>query len=134
MKLNFSMLKNENIGFKYTKDNKTYSFCDKLINVKQNKTNYEFIYENNKMIIEHSNFMHLIFIEENNKYYFVLKDTSTINGLIGFTMFDTYGFPIELTKEIFEEKEKELDLKGFEILRKLSKKKTQENSKKFSAF
>lgn len=134
MKLNFSMLKNENIGFKYTKDNKTYSFCDKLINVKQNKTNYEFIYENNKMIIEHSNFMHLIFIEENNKYYFVLKDTSTINGLIGFTMFDTYGFPIELTKEIFEEKEKELDLNGFEILRKLSKKKTQENSKKFSAF
>lgn len=134
MKLNFSMLKNENIGFKYTKDNKTYSFCDKLINVKQNKTNYEFIYENNKMIIEHSNFMHLIFIEENNKYYFVLKDTSTINGIIGFTMFDTYGFPIELTKEIFEEKEKELDLNGFEILRKLSKKKTQENSKKFSAF
>lgn len=134
MKLNFSMLKNENIGFKYTKDNKTYSFCDKLINVKQNKTNYEFIYENNKMVIEHSNFMHLIFIEENNKYYFVLKDTSTINSLIGFTMFDTYGFPIELTKEIFEEKEKELDLDGFEILRKLSKKKTQENSKKFSAF
>ena len=78
--------------------------------------------------------MHLIFIEENNKYYFVLKDTSTINGIIGFTMFDTYGFPIELTKEIFEEKEKELDLNGFEILRKLSKKKTQENSKKFSAF
>lgn len=134
MKLNFSMLKNENIGFKYTKDDKVYSFCDKLINVKQFKDHYEFIYENNKMVIENNNFMHLLFEKENDKFYFILGDSLTMNGLVGFTMSDTYGFPVELTKEIFDEKGFNLDIKGFELIKNLSRKKTQENSKKVSAF
>lgn len=134
MKLNFSMLKNENIGFKYIKDNKVYSFCDKLINVKQFKDRYEFLYENNKMVISNNDFLHLLFRKENDNYYFILDTIKTMNGLVGFTMSDTYGFPVELTKEIFDEKGFNLDVQGFELLKNLSRKKTQENSKKVSAF
>lgn len=134
MKLNFSMLKNENIGFKYIKNNKVYSFCDKLINVKQFKDRYEFLYENNKMVISNNDFLHLLFRKENDNYYFILDTIKTMNGLVGFTMSDTYGFPVELTKEIFDEKGFNLDVQGFELLKNLSRKRTQENSKKVSAF
>jgi len=134
MKLNFSMLKNENIGFKYVKNNKVYSFCGKLLNVKQFKDHLEFLYENNQMTVSITDFMHLKFKKENNDYYFSLDDTNTMNGLVGFTMFDTYGFPVELTKEIIEEKGTVLDIQGFELIKDLSRKKTQENSKKVSAF
>lgn len=134
MKLNFSMLKNENIGFKQIRDNKVYSFCDELINVKQFKDHYEFLYENNKLVVENNVFMHLLFVKENDNYYFVTNNDSTINGLVGFTMSDTYGFPVELTEEIFEEKNMILDINGFTLIKELNRKKTQEKSKKTSAF
>lgn len=134
MKLNFSMLKNENIGFKQIRDNKVYSFCDELINVKQFKDHYEFLYENNKLVVENNVFMHLLFVKENDNYYFVPNNDSTINGLVGFTMSDTYGFPVELTEEIFEEKNMILDINGFTLIKELNRKKTQEKSKKTSAF
>ena len=49
-------------------------------------------------------------------------------------MFDTFGFPIDLTKEILEEKGYLLDTNGFEILRNLNKQKSRENSTLSSAF
>ncbi len=136
MKLNFSMLKNEYIGFKTEKNGKTYSFCDKLINVKQFKDHYEFLYENNKIVVENNNFIHMSFKKEKNenKYYFSIELYTMMNGLVGFTMFDTYGFPVELTKEMIEEQGLDFDLSGYYLLKELSRKKTQENSKKNSAF
>lgn len=50
MKLNFSMIKNENIGFKYSQNGKRYSFRGKLLNVKQTKSQYEFFYEDNRIV------------------------------------------------------------------------------------
>ena len=57
-----------------------------------------------------------------------------MNCLLGFTMFDTFGFPVELTKEIFEEQGFDFDMNGYTLLKELNKKKTQEKSKKTSAF
>ena len=37
-----------------------------------------------------------------------------ISGTQAFELYDTYGFPLELTKEILDEKNIEIDLKGFE--------------------
>lgn len=134
MKLNFSMLKDEYIGFKQKRNGKIYSFCDKLINVKQYKDHYEFLYENNKMVISNNIFLHLIFRKENDKYYFITDLDTMMNSLLGFTMFDTFGFPVELTKEIFEEQGLDFDMNGYTLLKELNKKKTQEKSKKTSAF
>jgi alanyl-tRNA synthetase len=134
MKLNFSMLKNENIGFRYTMDGKTYSFCDKLLSVKQSKKSCEFVYENNKMVVENSNFSRLKFEQDGENYYFVVGEPNVINGLVGFTMSDTYGFPMDLTKEILEEDGLVLDVKGMELVQFLSKKKSRENQKVVGAF
>ena len=37
----------------------------------------------------------------------------TINGETAFKLFDTYGFPIELTEELCKEKSIEVDIEGF---------------------
>ncbi|AKL95239.1 alanyl-tRNA synthetase AlaS [Clostridium aceticum] len=39
---------------------------------------------------------------------------STLTGELAFKLYDTYGFPLDLTKEILEEKGLQVDLQGFE--------------------
>ena len=41
------------------------------------------------------------------------KDTKTLSGEDVFKLYDTYGFPIDLTKEILEEKGMDVDEDGF---------------------
>jgi alanyl-tRNA synthetase len=42
------------------------------------------------------------------------QSTKTISGLDAFTLYDTFGFPLELTQEIAEEQGLTVDLEGFE--------------------
>ena len=44
-----------------------------------------------------------------------LSDGSTLSGSTAFKLHDTFGFPIELTKEIAAERQIEVDLEGFEV-------------------
>ncbi len=44
-----------------------------------------------------------------------LQSTKTISGVDAFTLYDTYGFPLELTQEIAEEQGFTVDAEGFEI-------------------
>ena len=44
-----------------------------------------------------------------------LSERTTLSGSTAFKLHDTFGFPIELTKEIAAEREVEVDLEGFEI-------------------
>jgi alanyl-tRNA synthetase len=49
----------------------------------------------------------------------ILKEKSQISGEDAFTLYETYGFPIEITKEILEERGLELqDPEGFDKARK----------------
>lgn len=43
----------------------------------------------------------------------ITKNNQKIDGLSAFHLYDTYGFPIELTKELAEEKGLDLDIDGF---------------------
>lgn len=44
----------------------------------------------------------------------VIKDgVNTIDGITAFHLFDTYGFPIELTEELAKERNLEVDVEGF---------------------
>ena len=133
MKINFSPLKNEYVGFFIEKDETKHSFFGLLNNVKENKENYIFIFENSSMEVNKEFLIHCNLIKKNNVYLFDYIDSKNISGIVGFTMFDTYGFPNELTKEILEEKGFLLDENGFNILRELSKNKSK-NTKLSKAF
>lgn len=44
------------------------------------------------------------------------KKSNILDGKIAFKLYDTFGFPLDLTREILEEKELKVDEKGFETL------------------
>lgn len=44
------------------------------------------------------------------------KKSNILDGTIAFKLYDTFGFPLDLTREILEEKELEVDEKGFNTL------------------
>ncbi len=44
------------------------------------------------------------------------KKSNILDGKIAFKLYDTFGFPLDLTREILEEKELEVDEKGFDTL------------------
>ena len=59
---------------------------------------------------------------------------SDINCFVGFTMFDVYGFPVELTEEILSEQGYILDMNGFQILRDLQREMNKSTFKNKDAF
>ena len=64
------------------------------------------------------------FQEEINK----LKDTKKLSGKVVFKLYDTYGFPPEVTKELAKESGYEIDMKEFEELFKAHQEKSRAGS------
>lgn len=133
MKINFSPIKNEYVGFFIEKDNNKVPFFSLLKDVKENKNSYIFIFDKGRLEVNKNYLIHCNFIKKENVYFFDFLDPHNVCGLVGFSMFDTYGFPIELSKEILEEKGFFLDEEGFNVIRNLSKEKSK-NTKIVEAF
>ena len=133
MKLNFSMLKEEKIGFIIEKDNKKYTLIKILKNVKEGKDFLKFQFEDLFLDVNKDYFMHCKIEKKEDVYFFNYVNEKHINGLFGFSMFDTYGFPIDLSKEIMEEKGFNLDENEFSLIMELSKSKSR-NTKITKAF
>ncbi|MCI9634474.1 MAG: alanine--tRNA ligase [Ruminococcus sp.] len=50
------------------------------------------------------------------------KGESTLSGDLAFKLYDTYGFPLDLTKEILEEKKMDVDEEGFRAAMEVQRK------------
>lgn len=135
LKHNWGLIKNRLVGFRQIND-ETYSHKGILVNVKSFKDKVQFVFENKNMLEVSSDVLNKLLIRnESGVIWFIYEKTSSlVSGLIGFTMFDTYGFPMEITKEIMNENGMELDVEGFDVLRKLQKEKSQDSFKQVDAF
>ena len=54
------------------------------------------------------------------------KGEKTLNGEAAFRLYDTYGFPLDLTNEILEEKELDVDEEGFRACMEVQRKKARD--------
>ena len=70
-------------------------------------------------------FNSLLIKEENEVIWFVPGNpcNNYASAMIAFSMFDTYGFPVEITEEIFNEKNLKIDVKGYDVLKRIQKEK-----------
>ena len=132
IKYNFGLLKQLDIGF--SSEDKTKRFHDVLLDVKKIKDKYEFIYKNHYIEIEEFIFSNCKLEKENETYWFVCQSKPTCSGLFLFTMYDTYGFPLEISEEECEMNEVIPDSEGFWLMRELQKNKSKNTFKNKNAF
>ena len=92
-----------------------------LQTVKTRSNQFVFVYKDKQLGVDQSYFKGLKTDIVNDCIVFSKGKDNLINGLFGFTMFDTFGFPFELSKEILEESNLELDMEGVKIFRQLQK-------------
>lgn len=135
MTYNFGLLKDLNVGFKFKHNGENLNVCGILKKGKKIGDNIKFTFENFVFEVNEMKFITMVVQKEKDIIWFVEQpDRTLISGLIGFSMFDTYGFPMEITKEILENDGFSLDVKGYEIIKELQKEKTKNTFKSESAF
>lgn len=120
MKYNLSILKNAEVGFVLPIKGEQHIISGTITNIQQKKDVITFVFTETMLDIKTNWFEHCKVLSNDNLMLFV-PDPDILTPFLGFTMFDTYGFPIELTQEIVNEHGYNLDTEGFEILRQLQK-------------
>jgi len=137
IKHNWGLLKNQIIGFKEIEDNKISVHKGIMKNVKTFKDKLKFTFEDGKTLEITTDIFNRLYIRrKDDVIWFIYEGQSckVVSGMIGFTLSDTYGFPVEITKEIFEEKDLDLDVEGFNVIKTLQKEKSQNTFKNTNAF
>lgn len=130
MKYNFGLLKNQMIGFVHSKTGLGYH--GELRNVIRRNGNYHFMYDDRYVEISETDFSTCRFELINDIFYFI--PDQCVSGLLVYSMYDTLGFPPELTKEILEEKGYQVDMNGFLLLKEIQKQKNKGTFKNPNAF
>ena len=131
IKYNFGILKNSLVQFNLFKDEKCFHIKGYLKNVKQTNDSFMFVFEDKTLEIMKDVFLHMKTDYKNEYICFIqTNDETNINSLFGFTMFDTFGFPYELSVEILEEQDLKLDVDGIECLKQFQKNKFKNTFKK----
>ncbi len=90
-----------------------------LVGIQLMKNTYPELQNNSQRIfseidIEEQRFLNTLERGEKLLNEIIDSGVKTISGTQAFELYDTYGFPLELTKEILDEKNIEVDLKGFD--------------------
>lgn len=132
IKYNFGLLKNQTIGFLNEENEK--GFHGVLKNVRKKGSNYQFQYDDCYVEISEIQLLTYKFVLRNEVYYFVSSPDNLISGLFVYSMYDTYGFPMEITEEILLEKGYIIDKTGFELIKEIQKKKNKGTFKVKDAF
>lgn len=139
MKYNFGILKNTMIGFKSIEaDNVKIIYKGILKNVKQKSDNIYITFDNDfKLQIKENAFKKMLIQKDKDNIIWFVNDpdnTDIISSYVGFSLFDTYGFPIELTQEILREENLYIDIVGYEILMEKQKELSKGTFKNKDAF
>lgn len=135
MKYNFGVLKGQNLWFCFDVDGEHKDIViNNIQKVKQTKRDYTFYGIDRIFTIHKSIFDYMSVRWWKDMLMFSYTHQQEINGFVGFTMFDVYGFPIELTEEILSEQGFKLDTVGFSILRKLQREMNKSTFKNKNAF
>ena len=122
MKYNFGLLIGKPIHFYFCYEDEPRHVGGKLKRVKQTKDVCQFIFDKFVFTIQETVFVRMkIKLFKDEICFIHSNDSHTLSGLFGFTMFDTYGFPIELTQEMLGESGMKIDREGFDILRQVQK-------------
>ena len=132
MKLNIKLLENRKLGIKNILDKNTPGIVFNCIKCKQNKQNIRLYTEKSYVEIPNDIFLKMLIRKNEDTIWLIYENDNNINSLVGYTLFDTYGFPVEMTKEELKDKG-DLDLIGFDILKEIQKEKSQNKEIK-SAF
>lgn len=135
MKYNFGVLKGQNLWFSFEVDGEHKDIViNNIQKVKQTKRDYTFYGNDRVFTIHKSIFDYMTVRWWKDRLIFSYTYQREINSFVGFTMFDVYGFPIELTEEILNEQGFKLDTVGFNILRKLQREMNKSTFKNKNAF
>jgi len=135
-KYNFGLFKNRKLAFKYTDKEENY-FSGVFKSGRQIKNAIQFVFKDGNILdILEYNFKK-VFIEYDGETVYIIydnKNENIISGMFAFGMFDTYGFPLELTEEIIAEEGLKIDIDGFNCLKRIQKENSSNSFKKIGAF
>ena len=135
IKYNLGLIKNKKIGFNININGKNIKLCFIPTNIKQSKDKIKFTLDKGIFEVDEYQFRFLnITKDEQGIIWFTQSNNNLLSGYVGFSLFDTYGFPFEMTEEIMSEKGFKLDKNGYNILRELQKEKSNNTYKDKSAF
>ena len=116
MKYNLGVLKGQNTVFTFEKDGRLCFVGGVVTKTKQNKTHVNFYFESGKVLSINDKIFRHMQIRMSHIDKSVLfsggDDKSFVSGVVGFSLFDTMGFPLELIQEILEEEGYTLDIVG----------------------
>lgn len=124
LKFNLGILRRKCIVFNWIDDDREFLYEGVIDSVKNKKNCYIVTFENgNKMNISDIALARCKIRENNDGKVIISYNPSEtkFSGFVGFSMSDTYGFPIEMTKEILIEDGYEIDMDGYEVLKRLQK-------------
>lgn len=123
LKFNFGILKNKRVSFEWDSRGKKVKYEGVIASVKNKKDIYTFTFSNGeKLRVESIAFLKCEVKKIDDVIRIIYSPSNEmLSGFVGFAMSDTYGFPIEVTEEILEEKGIEIDMDSFNVLKELQK-------------
>ena len=127
LKYNFGILKDKKVCFEVENNPENILYFDGIVDsFKAKKSLYVCKFKDGRRVEIKNIHLTKCIIRRNDDciHFKYSSDPKFVSGAVGFAMSDTYGFPMEITKEILEEDGYELDVEGYKVLQELQKEKS----------